>query len=64
MLSLFFILIYIQDTDSFNKKGSAYNSESDSRIIPGPLPSDLIIVPVDSVGKKLLASMGWKQGHG
>ena len=57
----------MQDTDSFNKKGntsSAYFNETDSRIIPGPLPSDLIIVPVDSVGKKLLASMGWKQGHG
>eukprot|EP01035_Chromulina_nebulosa_P041561 gene41561-56234_t len=53
-----------QDTDSFNKKGSAFTTESDSRILPGPLPSDLIIVPVDSVGKKLLASMGWKQGHG
>ena len=36
----------------------------DNRIIPGPLPSDFIIVATDSIGKKLLSSMGWKQGHG
>lgn len=33
-------------------------------VIPGPIPSELIVPSAISMGKKLLAKMGWKEGQG
>ena len=32
--------------------------------IPGPVPSDLIVPSAASMGKRLLRTMGWKEGQG
>lgn len=32
--------------------------------IPGPVPMELMVVTDHSIGKKLLRSMGWKDGQG
>ena len=47
--------------DAKRADGLARHSGS---VIPGPIPSELIVPSAISMGKKLLAKMGWKEGQG
>ena len=52
---------HIGEVDAKRADGLARHSGS---VIPGPIPSELIVPSAISMGKKLLAKMGWKEGQG
>lgn len=64
-------LSILQEFDTFGATAAELDGKraesiarSSNSSIPGPVPSELIVASNLSIGKRLLAKMGWKEGQG
>ena len=45
-------------------RGEGDTRRGASSILPGPVPTELVVGSTNSIGKKLLQTMGWREGQG